>query len=107
METRHIVAAVMLVSLLNGMFSPYVAVSWALMPYLFPILAATSPPVVIMVGQLTLAVTTLVVSGVPAALYERVTGTRATPISAWIWLGGALFLSLPMILGMAVTLSRS
>jgi hypothetical protein len=106
METRHIVAAVMLVSLLNGLFSPAVVISWGLMPYLFPILAATSPAVVIMVGSMALAMTTLVVSGVPAALYERVTGTRATPTSAWIWLGSAVVLSVPMILGMAVTLSR-
>jgi sorbitol-specific phosphotransferase system component IIBC len=106
METRHIVAAVMLVSLLNGMFSPAVVFSWGLMPYLFPILAATGPAFVIMTGSLALAVTTLVVSGVPAALYERVTGTRATPTSAWIWLGSALILSLPMILGMATMLTR-
>ena len=107
METRHIVAAVMLVSLLNGLFSPAVVISWGLMPYLFPILAETGPAFVIMTGSLALAVTTLVVSGVPAALYERVSGNRGTPMTAWIWLGGALVLSLPMIWGFAATLSRS
>jgi hypothetical protein len=106
METRNIVAAVMLVSLLNGMFSPAVVVSWGLMPYLFPILAETGPAFVIVAGSLALTLTTLVVSGVPAALYERVSGRRATPASAWIWLAGAIFLSLPTIIGFSATLTR-
>lgn len=106
METRHILAAVMLVSLINGLFSPAVPISWGLMPFLFPILAETSPAVVIMSGSLALAVSTLVVSGVPAAVYERIADARATPTSAWIWLGGAVALSLPTIWAFAVNLTR-
>ena len=107
METRHIVAAAMLVSLLNGLFSPFVPIAWRVVSFLFPILAEAGQGVVVMAGGMALAVTTLVVSGVPAAIYERVTGAANTPASAWIWLAGAVFLSLPTIFAFAATLSRS
>jgi hypothetical protein len=107
METRHIVAAAMLVSLLNGLFSPFVPIAWRVVPFLFPVLAEAGQGVVVMAGGMALAVTTLVVSGVPAAIYERVTGAANTPASAWVWLAGAVFLSLPTIFAFAATLSRS
>ncbi|HXV23280.1 MAG TPA: hypothetical protein VED46_03390 [Alphaproteobacteria bacterium] len=107
METRHIIAAVLLVSLLNGLFSPFAKISWSLMPFLFPILTETNEAMVVMAGVLALAFATLIASGVPAALYERIAGTGTTRISAWIWLAGALFLSLPMILAFVISLSRS
>jgi hypothetical protein len=106
METRHIFAAVMLVSLLNGLFSPVVALVWKLLPFFFPIVSQTGPASVAMISALALAVTTLVVAGVPAAIYERVTGQGPTPVSASIWLAGAVFLSLPTILGFSATLTR-
>jgi hypothetical protein len=106
METRHIFAAVMLVSLLNGLFSPVVALVWKLLPFLFPIVSETGPGFVAMVSALALAVTTLVLAGVPAAIYERVTGQRTTAVSAAIWLAGTVFLSLPTILGFSATLTR-
>jgi hypothetical protein len=106
METRHIVAGAMLVSLLNGLFSPFVPIAWKLIPFLFPILAELGQAAVVMAGVMALALTTLVVSGVPAALYERATSAANSPASAWIWLAGALFLALPTIIAFAAMLSR-
>lgn len=107
METRHILAAVMLVALLNGLFSPFVKIAWGLMPFLFPILAETSQATVVMAGVLALTVTTLVVAGVPAAIYERAASAPKATTAAWVWLAGALALSLPTILAFAVTLNRT
>ncbi len=107
METRHILAAVMLVALLNGLFSPFVKIAWGLMPFLFPMLAETNQAVVVMAGVLALAVTTLTVGGVPAAIYERAAHAPTARTTAWVWLAGALALSLPTILAFAVTLTRT
>ena len=106
MEPRHLFAAVALVSLFNGLFSPFAQLSWSLAPFLFPLLLEGSQGLVVMVGVLMLAIATLVVSGLPAALYERVTGTGTTTFSMGIWLGAALLLSLPTVLAFLAVLSR-
>ena len=42
---------------------------------------------------------TLLIAGIPAALYERVRGLKAsTPVSLGIWLAAAILLSLPTIM---------
>ena len=94
-EPRTIFAAIALVALFNGLFSPLVAVAWKLMPLLFPILVAAPTPLVFVSSSIALALVTLVLSGLPAAIYERATGERASPISMGIWLMAAIFLSLP------------
>ena len=83
----------------NGIFSPYlniaVPVSAALMPELFP----RTIEWVLFWGSVLLASATLLFSGVPAALYERlVDGSPEGMASMWIWFGGAVLLSAPAIL---------
>jgi hypothetical protein len=46
-----------------------------------------------------IAAMTLLIAGIPAALYERIRGLKAsTPVSLGIWLACALLLTLPTIL---------
>ncbi len=46
-----------------------------------------------------IAAMTLLIAGIPAALYERIRGLEAsTPVSLGIWLAGAVLLTLPTIL---------
>ena len=46
-----------------------------------------------------IALMTLLIAGIPAALYERVRGLKAsTPVSLGIWLTTAVLLSLPTIM---------
>ena len=42
---------------------------------------------------------TIIVAGIPAALYERFTGVTedSTDVSLWIWLAGTALLTLPAI----------
>jgi hypothetical protein len=50
---------------------------------------------------LLIALMTLLIAGIPAALYERLRGLKAsTPVSLGIWLASALLISLPTILRM-------
>ena len=86
------------VCIFNGIFSPYltiaVPISSALMPELFPRTAQW----VLFWGSIWLSSATLLFSGVPAALYERlVERDPENEISMWIWLGGAALLTLPAI----------
>jgi hypothetical protein len=86
-------------SIVNGIFSPLlkiaVPISAALMPELFP----RTLEWVLFWASILVASVTLLFSGVPAALYERLIqrdGQGTT--SLWIWLAGAVLLSLPAML---------
>jgi predicted ABC-type exoprotein transport system permease subunit len=53
------------------------------------------------VTPLAIAAMTLLVAGIPAALYERIRGLRAsTPMSLGIWLLATVLLSLPTLMRM-------
>ena len=86
-------------SIVNGIFSPLlriaIPISAALMPELFP----RTLEWVLFWASVLLASVTLLFSGVPAALYERlVARDGAGTASMWIWLGGAAILCLPVVL---------
>ena len=86
------------VCIVNGIFSPYlklaIPITVVLMPELFP----RTVEWVLFWSSVLLASGTLLFSGVPAALYERlVEGKPESVASMWIWLAGAATLSLPAV----------
>jgi hypothetical protein len=88
------------VCIVNGIFSPYlrvaIPISAVLMPELFP----RTLEWVLFWSSVLLASVTLLFSGVPAALYERLVDRSAeNTVSMWIWLAGAAVLSLPVVRG--------
>jgi hypothetical protein len=87
------------VCIVNGIFSPYlnlaVPVTAVLMPELFP----RTIEWVLFWSSILLSSATLLFSGVPAALYERlVERDPNAPASMWIWLAGSATLCLPAVL---------
>lgn len=85
-------------SIVNGIFSPLlkiaIPVSAALLPELFP----RTLEWVLLWSSVLLSSFTLLFSGVPAALFERlVERDPAGTASLWIWLGGAALLCLPAL----------
>lgn len=87
-------------SLLNGMhFSPlFDPVLFLLRPFVASILS--SPIILFYLTSIFISMMTLLVAGIPAALYERFKGhTQSSPISVGIWLVSTLLLALPGILG--------
>ncbi|MFZ5779881.1 MAG: hypothetical protein ACOY4R_06695 [Pseudomonadota bacterium] len=98
MDRNVLLFTVVGISVLNGLFSPLlniaVPISAVLMPEVFP----RSIGWVLFFSSLMVATATLLVSGVPAALYERLVargeGGLAVP---GIWLIGAVLLSLPAL----------
>jgi hypothetical protein len=99
--------AILIVGLINGLFSPihHLVQQLVLINILIlPGLAAGSggswllQVIVPHLASLIVAFGTIFLSGVPAAIYERAVGLRASDqTSMMIWLAGTLFLSLPAL----------
>ena len=96
LDRQTILLAILGVCIVNGIFSPYlkiaIPISAALMPELFP----RTVEWVLFWSSVLLATATLLFSGVPAALYERLIARNPqSMVAMWIWLAGAAVLALP------------
>lgn len=86
-------------SLLNGqstspLFDPVLLL---LRPFVAQLI--TSPLLLLYLTSMFLSLMTLLVAGVPAALYERMRGEKeSTPVSLGIWFAVTLLLTAPTIL---------
>lgn len=99
MTPRTLFVAVLGVTLLNGFVSPMVPLVFVLAPIWMPEFAPHTPIAILYGTSLIVSVSTLVVSGVPAALFERLTGRADTDSSSMlVWLGTAILLTLPGLL---------
>ena len=87
--------------MINGLFNQ------ALVPfaYLFAKVLAPGAAVrrrsrsTLMFASLMVSTATIIVGGIPAAIYERFVGAKddSTEASLWIWLAGTALLTLPAI----------
>ena len=100
-DRQTILSIILAVCIVNGIFSPYlkiaIPVAAVLMPEIFP----RTVEWVLLWSSILVSTATLLFSGVPAALYERLVvrdPEATTPM--WIWLAGAATLSLPAALRM-------
>lgn len=84
-------------SLLNGMhISPYYDPAFFLMRPFAASFGLTSPLILLYLASMFVSLLTLLLGGVPAALYERARGlTTSTPLSIGIWAISVGVLSLP------------
>lgn len=90
-------------SLLNGMhFSPYFEPVFILLrPFIAGTLIAT-PLVLFYLTSIFISLMTLLIAGVPAALYERFRGMgESDATSLGIWLASTLLLALPSFLALS------
>jgi hypothetical protein len=85
---------------INGLFNQ----SWLLFAILHvkllaPALLFGSVGLTLMLSSLMVATATIILGGIPAAIYERLSGARddSTEVSLWIWLAGTALLSLPAV----------
>jgi hypothetical protein len=84
--------------IVNGIFSPYLRVAIPITAVLMPELFPRTVEWVLFWSSVLVASATLLLSGVPAALYERLVDHDAeSTVSMWIWLSGAALLSLPAV----------
>lgn len=94
---RNALVPVMAIAIVNGIFSPWVLAVFVLYPVWFPSWAPAYTEAVYMASALILSTLTIMVAGVPAALYERFAGTPRGSVTMAIWLAGTALLTLPAI----------
>ena len=86
--------------MINGIFNQ-LALLFALIhvQVLAPALLFGSVPLTLMFSSLMVSTATIVLAGIPAAIYERFVGAKddSTVTSLWIWLAGTAILTLPAI----------
>jgi hypothetical protein len=99
MSNHHIVIVVG-IAILNGLFSPALLLVFALQGIWYPFFLPPMLPAVFLISSLIVSTLTLMIAGVPAAIYERISGAKeSTFLSGLIWLGGAVLLALPALPG--------
>jgi hypothetical protein len=95
---QHAIVIAVGLAILNGMFSPALAVVFALNGIWYPFFMPAILPLVFMTSSLIVATLTLMIGGIPAALYERVFGGgKSDAVSGGIWVGTVALLTLPAL----------
>ena len=87
---------------INGLFNQL----WLLfalihVQILSPALLFGSVGLTLMFSSLMVSTATIILGGIPAAIYERFAGVKddSTVVSLWIWLAGTAILTIPAIGG--------
>ena len=95
MSREQVAVLAVVIAMINGMFSPTLALFFfANAPAWYPAILPLNPELMVYLSRVCAATMTLVVSGIPAALYERF--ARPGPdssLSSWIWTIAAAALS--------------
>ena len=98
MERQWYYVGIAFFGMINGLFNQ-LALLFALIhvQILAPALLFDNVSLTLMMSSLMVSTATIILAGIPAAIYERVTGTEddSTPTSLWIWLAGTGILTLP------------
>jgi hypothetical protein len=90
----------------NGMhFSPYFLPGLVLFdPFVKVTFFTSSPIITSYFTSLVLSTLSIMIAGIPAALYERFAGLKTSnAISYGIWFGGIALLTLPTVLNLAAS----
>lgn len=103
MKRDMMLVGIAALSLLNGMhFSPLFDPAFVLFRVFAPGFFISSPLLLFYFTSLLLSAATLIVAGVPAALFEKFTGrTESDTASLGVWLAATGALALPSLLSQA------
>lgn len=100
MDRNYYYIGIAFFGMINGLFNQ----TWVPFAYLFakvlaPTLLFGSEALTLLFASLMVSTATLILGGIPAALYERFTGAMedSTDTSLWIWLAGTGILTLPAV----------
>jgi hypothetical protein len=98
MERHWYYVGIAFFGMINGIFNQ-AALVFALIPMqvLAPALFFGSVPLTLMFASLMVSTATIIIAGIPAAIYEHVVGAKddSTDASLWIWVSCTALLTLP------------
>jgi hypothetical protein len=100
MERNFYFIGIAFFGMVNGLFNQAALLFGLIhMQILAPALLFGSTGLTLMFASLMVSTATIILGGIPAALYERYAGASddSTPTSLWIWLAGTAVLTLPAI----------
>ena len=100
MDRNLYYVAIAFFGMINGLFNQaIVPFAYLFAKVLAPALLFGSESLTLMFASLMASTATIIVGGVPAALYERYIGLKddSTEVSLWIWLAGTGILTLPAV----------
>ena len=85
--------------MINGIFNPLMAFAYVLSKVLMAVPLFGSESLFFYFAALMLSTATIIIGGIPAALYERFVGATddSTEASLWIWLAGTGILTIPAV----------
>ena len=99
MDRHFYYIAIAFFAMINGLFNPLfvIAYLWAKVLMYVPLLGSES--LIFYFASLMFSTATIILGGIPAAIYERMIGAKddSTEASLWIWLAGTAILTLPAI----------
>ena len=100
MDRNLYYVAIAFFGMINGLFNQ-TALLFALIhvQILAPALLFGSVGLTLMFSSLMVSTATIILGGIPAAIYERAVGAKddSTEASLWIWLAGTAILTLPAV----------
>jgi hypothetical protein len=100
MDRTYYFIAIAFFGMINGMFNQtWLLFSLIHMQILAPALLFGSVSLTLMFSSLMVSTATIILAGIPAAIYEHVVGAKddSTEASLWIWLAGTAILALPAV----------
>jgi len=98
MDRQTLFVIVIGLAVMNGIFSPLVGLAFALAPIWLPEFLPVSQGVLLYLSSLIVATATLLLAGVPTALYEKLIDKQPESRTAMlVWIGAAITLSLPAL----------
>ena len=99
MTSNPLLFAIVALAIVNGIFSPFfVFTSRIVVLNLAPGLLFVGPVLVAFIASLVAATASLILAGIPAALFERATGRAETDNASYaVWLTAAALISLPAL----------
>jgi hypothetical protein len=105
MSARDLFVGVSLICIGNGFLSPALLLLFPLAPLWMPGFVPVTQGTALFASSLLVSFGTLLLSGIPAALFERLSGRGETDrVSMLIWLAGAVVLFLPAVPRLALLL---
>jgi hypothetical protein len=100
MERQFYFIGIAFFGMINGLFNQlWLVFALIHVQILAPALLFGSTGLTLMFSSLMVATATIIVGGIPAAIYERFAGVKddSNVISLWLWLAGTALLTVPAI----------
>jgi hypothetical protein len=98
-DRQFLFVTVVGISVVNGVFSPFLAVAVPIATVLMPEIFPRSVGWVLFFSSILVASATLLFAGVPAALVERLASRASeSDLPMLVWLAGVVLLALPALL---------